>query len=44
MANSHGIGEKCDICNKLYVSKAALEKHQKKVHVAMQGMELSNGV
>ncbi len=44
MAHSHGIGEKCDICNKLYVSKAALEKHQKKVHVAMQGMELSNGV
>ena len=42
MANSHGIGEKCDICNKLYVSKEALEKHKKKVHFAMQGMDLDS--
>ena len=40
MANSHGIGEKCDICNKLYANKEVLERHKKKVHVAMQGMDL----
>ena len=42
MANSHGIGEKCDICNKLYANKDALEKHKKKVHLAMQGMDLDS--
>ena len=40
MANSHGIDEKCDICNKLHVNKEALERHKKKVHLAMQGMDL----
>ena len=42
MANSHGIGEKCDICYKLYVSTNALEKHKKQVHMVLHKKELSN--
>ena len=34
MANSHGIGEKCDICNKLFANTNVLEIHKKKVHLA----------
>ena len=42
MANSHGIGEKCNICNKLYVSIDALEKHKKKVHMVLEDKESSS--
>ena len=32
MANAHGVGEKCEICNKLYVTKPVLLRHMQKVH------------
>jgi len=33
MANVHGIGERCEICNKLYRSKEVLAVHIKKMHI-----------
>jgi len=32
MMNSHGVGERCEICNKLYKTKEVLEQHKKAVH------------
>ena len=32
MANAHGIGERCEHCNKLYKTKKVLELHIKRVH------------
>ena len=32
MANVHGMGERCDVCNKLYRTKEVLEQHVRKAH------------
>jgi len=32
MVNSHGKGERCNLCNKLFLDKAGLEVHNRKFH------------
>lgn len=42
MANAHGIGERCEQCNKLYKTKKVLELHIKRVH-GLNSDDMSSG-